>query len=190
MIKFIYLFEVKSGNFCKKIRGLFLKYYLILHGCKVGKNLRCLGWPYFRAIPYKNIEIGNNVSIGKKITFEVTKSGRLILHDFVKLSQDILINCNSFIELGAHSGAGENVSIRDSNHGIAKDQNIDYQPIISEPIIIGKDVQISLGCYISLGSIIADGAFIGAYSIVTKTTKIIEYGIYLGTPPRLIGKRI
>ena len=172
------------------LRGWLLKYYLALHGCKVGKSLRCVEWPYFRSVPNNNIFIGNFVTIGRNVTLQSSKNGRIILKDYVKLTQDNLISAASEVHIGNHSGLAEYVSIRDSDHGIAKGETMWSQPMVSEPIRIGNDVQISRGCAVFRGVTIEDGVIIGAHSIVTRNIKTVKNGIYLGSPLKLIGKRM
>lgn len=171
-------------------RGWLVKIYLILHGCKVGKKLKCRGWPYFRTIPYKNIFIGDYVTIGKNVTLEIFGVGKIILDDYVLLSESVLISSHTSVTLGKWSGAGEFTSVRDADHGSAADINIRKQRNISIPVKIGNDVQISRGCTILKGSIIEDGAIIGANTTVWKGIKIDKNGIYFGTPAKLISDRI
>ena len=171
------------------LRGYLLKYFLLFHGCKVGKGLRCHGLPDFRTIPDKNIEIGNKVTIGKRITLMVFPGGKLILEDFCKLTQDIIISVNSYVKIGKNSGVAEFSSIRDADHGIKIGELMWDQSLISESVQIGDDVQISRGCSIFRGVKIEEGAIIGAHCILTRNFRCIPNGIYLGNPPKLIGKR-
>jgi acetyltransferase-like isoleucine patch superfamily enzyme len=186
---FIYRIHVIYRNRVILFRGWLLKMYLLLHGCKVGKKLRCSAWPYFRAIPFRNISIGDHVTIGKNSTLQVQKSGELYLDDYSKLTQDVIISVSSSVRIGKYSGIAEFCSIRDSDHGTSKNARMWDQPVISEEIIIGNDVQISLGCSIFRGTKIEDGVIIGANSMVFRNTRTIPYGIYMGNPLKLIGKR-
>jgi acetyltransferase-like isoleucine patch superfamily enzyme len=185
----IYHIHVFGRNRFILVRGWLLKMYLLLHGCKVGKKLRCSAWPFFRAVPYNNIRIGNHVTIGKSITLQVQKNGKLFLDDYSKLTENVIIAVNSSVRIGKHTGIAEFCSIRDSDHEISKNTKIWDQPVISEDIIIGNDVQISLGCSIFRGAKIDNGVIIGANSMVFRNSKTIPYGIYMGNPLKLIGKR-
>ena len=173
-----------------ELRGFMLTLYLRMLGCKVGKGLRCTGWPFFKVLPCGNIEIGNHVTIGKNVTLEVQQSGRLLLDDYSKLTQNVIVSVCSSVRIGKHSGVAEYCSIRDSEHGAKKGQLLWQQPLISDPIIIGDDVQISRGCSIFRGTTVERGVIIGANCILTRNCRTVENGIYLGTPPKLIGKRI
>ncbi len=187
--KVIYKIHVVFRNRLTIFRGWFLKLYLLSHGCKVGKRIRCNSWPNFRAVPFRNIIIGDYVTIGTNITIQIKKSGKLFLDDYSKLTQDIVIAVSSSVSIGKHSGVAEFCSIRDTDHGVSKKETMWNQPTISEEIIIGNDVQISLGCSIFRGAKIEDGVIIGANSMVFRNSKTIPYGIYMGNPLKLIGKR-
>lgn len=185
---FVYL-ETGLRNHIHLFRGMILKIYLILHGCKVGKKLRCRGWPYFRLIPNHNITLGDHVTIGKHITLEPHPDGTIFLDDYVILSEYVLISAQCSVTFGKWSGAGEFTSIRDADHGSAIGINIRKQKNIAESVKIGHDVQISRGCTILRGAIIEDGAVIGADSSVWKGIKIEKNGIYVGSPAKLVWER-
>jgi acetyltransferase-like isoleucine patch superfamily enzyme len=172
-----------------RLKGFFLKYYLVLHGCKVGKNLKCKQWPTFRAIPKNNISIGNNVNIGYRITLEVIPSGKLTLSDYVSLTQDVLISAANNVFLGEYAACAEFVSIRDSDHGIKKGTVWHNQEIITDPIRIEKGCGIGRGTAIFRGVTIKEDAIIGANCILMRNFSSVPNGIYFGNPPKLIGKR-
>lgn len=189
MLKLIVYTETWMRQQLYLVRGFVVKLYLRLHGCKSGKKLKCRGWPYFRTIPYRNISIGDFVTIGKNVTLETHKGGKIILNDYVLLSESVLISSHTSVSFGMWSGAGEFSSIRDADHGSVAGINIRNQSNVAEPIVIGNDVQISRGCTILRGSVIEDGAVIGANTTVWKGVKIEKNGIYFGSPARLISYR-
>jgi acetyltransferase-like isoleucine patch superfamily enzyme len=160
-----------------------------MHGCKVGRGLKCASFPYFKGFPNRNVEIGDYVDLGKNNTIELAKEGKLILEDHVLLHQNILISCNNRIVFRKWSGVAENASIRDGNHTFDKSDYFRRQKGVSEAIEIGEGSGIGAGSVVLMGSKIAKGAFIGANSVVTKKSTIEEDGIYAGNPLRLIGKR-
>jgi len=79
MITFIVYIEQAFRNFGYRLKGNCFKWYLLVHGCQAGKRLKCMGFPKFRSIPKKNIVIGNDVTLGRNVTFEITNEGKLIL---------------------------------------------------------------------------------------------------------------
>ncbi len=184
-----WVWETRIRNLSWYIRGWLVKQYLIVHGCMVGKRLRCQQWPTFRAIPEGNIIIGNRVTIGYRITLEVLSTGKLYLEDHVHLTQDILISCRYEVKLGKNVGVAEYVSIRDSDHGLKAGENPHNQESVSDSIIIKRDSGIGRGSAVFRGVIIEEGVVIGANCILLRGTKTIPNGIYLGNPARLIGKR-
>lgn len=189
MISTITFIEAVFRNRTSRFKGMLLKCYLIAHGCKVGKGLKCSGFPYFKGFPNKNIKIGDYVDLGRNNTFELSKNGQIILDDFVLFHQNILISCNSKISIGKYSALAENVSIRDGNHRFDKHNYYRLQEGVTEPIEIGEDAGIAAGCVILMGSKISKGVFIGSNSVVTRSTATDEYGIYAGNPIKLIGNR-
>lgn len=189
MIRFLTYLESVWRNRTSRLRGMLLKLYLVAHGCKVGKGLKCATFPYFKGFPNKNITIGNYVDLGRNNTIELTKTSTLVFEDYVLLHQNILISCNLRITFGKWVGIAENVSIRDGNHLFVKDIYYRMQEQVSEPIEIGEGSGIGAGCVVLMGSVIGKGAFIGSNCVVTKKNKIEDNGIYAGNPLRLIKMR-
>lgn len=189
MIYLITYIEAVFRNVSSRWKGRLLKIYLVLHGCKVGKGLKCSSFPYFKGFPNKNITIGNCVDLGRNNTFEISKEGKIILEDYVLFHQNILISCNKEIKIKKWAALAENVSVRDGNHKFAKNEYYRKQEGVAEAIEIGEDAGVSAGCVVLMGSKIAKGVFIGSNSVVTRKTITEEYGIYGGNPIKLIGKR-
>ena len=189
MLNFLVFLEAAFRNNLSRFKGALLKIYLLFHGCKVGKGLKCAGFPYFKGFPNHNIVIGNHVDLGRNNTFELSKKGKIIMEDYVLLHQNILISCSSQIIFRKWSGVAENVSIRDSNHMFVKNEYFRKQEIISEPIEIGEGAGIGAGSVVLMGSKIGTGVFIGSNSLVTRKSEMEDYGIYAGNPLRLIGRR-
>jgi acetyltransferase-like isoleucine patch superfamily enzyme len=189
MPRFLYYLENGLRNRCCYFRGSVLKFYLRLHGCKAGKRLRCHTFPKFRMIPDNNCVIGDFVTIGYGITFEIQKNGSLIVGNHVKLTQNILISSGIGITIGDHSIFGENVSIRDGDHESLQEKPVLFQENKYSPVHIGKDVWIGAGSYVLPGSTIPDGTVIGSNSVVLSGSGLKEYCIYAGSPVRFIRQR-
>lgn len=177
-------------NRMQRLKGELLRWYLWLHGCKVGKGLKCASFPYIKGIIHKNITIGNYVDLGRNNTIEISEKGQLIMEDYVLLHQNILISCNNRITFRKFAGVAENVSIRDGNHRFAKEPYFRLQEGTSEPIELGEDSGVAAGCVIQMGAKISKGAFIGSNAVVTRRDVIEEYGIYAGNPLKFIRKRV
>ena len=167
------------------LRGKCLSIYLRWCCCKVGTGLKCRQWPNFRQFPYKNISIGNNVTIGQRITFDVHRSGELVIGNNVNLTQDIVISVCEQIVIGNYTMIGEFVSIRDADHGTNPDEYMCKQALNAARIVIGEDVWIAAGCRVLKGAMIPDGCVVGANAVVTKKSfldKTAYKGIYAGVP--------
>jgi acetyltransferase-like isoleucine patch superfamily enzyme len=189
MIGFFTYLESVWRNRTSRFKGMLLKLYLVTHGCKVGKGLKCATLPYFKGFPNKNVVIGNYVDLGRNTTIELTKNSTLIFEDYVLLHQNVVISCNMRIVIGKWVGIAENVSIRDGNHQFAKDSYYRLQEQVAEPIEIGEGAGIAAGCAVLMGSVIGKGAFIGSNCVITRKNKIEDHGIYAGNPLRLIKMR-
>lgn len=182
-----FIVRVRKARF--QINGEILKLYLTLLGCKVGKKLKCKQFPIFRTIPYKNINIGDNVNIGYRITLDIQKNGKLVLGDRVNLTQDIIISSIESVEISDDSLIAENVSIRDGDHQFKLGININTQSLTSSKISIGKDVWIAAGVRVLKGSTIPDGCIIAANSLVLGKSELVSNMIYGGIPVNKISYR-
>lgn len=111
------------------------------------------------------IKIGSNTTIG--------------YHTFIFSSENITIGNNCLI--------APFVYIVDSDHGILKSENINQQPNLTSPIVIGDDVWIGSGSKILKGVTINNGAVVAAGSVVNQD--VPEYSIFGGIPAKEIGKR-
>ncbi len=180
--------EQGASNRISRFRGMVLKGYLSLHGCKVGSGLKCKKWPLFRCVPKGNFIIGNNVSIGYGITFDIF-GGKLTLGDKVNLTQNIIISAEQEVTIGEHTLIAENVSIRDSDHKTARDELISVQSMSTQAVNIGADVWIAAGCRVLRGAQLPDGCIIGANSVVLGSANIKPYEIFAGSPAKFIRTR-
>ncbi|WP_422107351.1 acyltransferase [Winogradskyella sp.] len=180
---------IKFRKFTWLLKGMLLRLYLNILGCKVGNNLKCKKWPLFRTIPKKNIFIGNNVNIGYRITLDISHSGKLILGNSVNLTQDIIISSAEMVTIGNDCLIAEHVSIRDGDHKFSKNLKINQQELSKKAIKIGTDVWIGAGSRVLKGAIIETGCIIAANSIVLEKTKTEEFNIYAGSPIKHIGIR-
>jgi acetyltransferase-like isoleucine patch superfamily enzyme len=176
-------------NIIYRIKGLILKIYLLLNGCKVGKGIKCKQFPRFRTIPHKNFYIGNNVNFGYNLTFDIKNTGKLFLGNNVNLTQDIIISSMQKVLIDDNALIAEHVSIRDADHLFKIGLNINSQALTFQEIIIGKDVWIGAGVRVLKGSTIQDGCIIACNTVVTKNTQTEKNGIYAGLPIKKIKSR-
>ncbi|WP_346934833.1 acyltransferase [Clostridium sp.] len=132
-----------------------------------------------------NIIFGNNVSLYSGV--QIWGDGQITIGDNVAIGKDTIIFAHKPMYIGSDTSIAGQCYIIDSDHGIVRSSLIREQPLDSEPIYIGRDVWIGAGCKILKGSIISDGAIIGAMGLVKN---IIEpYSINVGIPVKKIGER-
>ncbi|WP_052172510.1 acyltransferase [Psychroserpens jangbogonensis] len=190
MAEQLYKIRMILRNLLFKFKGALLKSYLRINNCEVTGSIKCKQFPVFRTIPKGNIKIGKNVTIGYRITFDVSNSGMLKIGNHTTLTQDIIISSNKSVEIGNNTLIAENVSIRDSDHGTKKINTINSQELVSLPIQVKDDVWIGAGVRVLKGSLINKGCVIAANSVVLSKNKTLEYHIYGGAPIKRIGERI
>lgn len=189
MVGLIVYIEQACRNMRFRWKGRLFKLYLLLHGCKVGKSLKCMGFPKMRAVPKKNIVIGDHVTLGRDVVFEIGHEGKLTIGNHVLLADHILLSTISEIKIGDWAAIAENVSVRGSFHEMKKDQPYRLQGNVSEPIVLEEDTGIGAGCVVLMGVTVPKGAFIGSNSTVVKNTELVSYGIYGGSPLKLLKMR-
>jgi acetyltransferase-like isoleucine patch superfamily enzyme len=132
-----------------------------------------------------NVKIGNNVTIYPDVTF--WGDGEIAIGDNVDIGNGTIIfsskrgggvNIDNNVAIAAHC------YIIDSDHGMNMSDLIRNQELVSDKIYIGNDVWIAENCTILKGSVINDGAVIGAKSLVNN--EIESYGIAVGVPAKVI----
>lgn len=135
------------------------------------------------------LKMGRAVKLGKGIDLNIHAGGELSIGSNVRITGHTYICVDEKISIGDNVLIAEFCTIRDSDHGIAADRLIRDQRGTSLPIAIGSDVWIGAGCAILKGATIPDGCVIGAHSVVLRNSELVPYGIYAGTPVRLIRMR-
>jgi acetyltransferase-like isoleucine patch superfamily enzyme len=133
------------------------------------------------------VHIGERCRIGKDTELRTMEQGAIHLSDDIRINRGCTITSYSNVSIGSFTIIGEYTSIRDANHGMKKNEPIRFQPHVSAPIQIGKDVWIGRGCCILPGVSIGDGAVIGANSVVTKD--VPPYVVAAGIPAIRIKER-
>lgn len=114
------------------------------------------------------IEIGDNVDIGKDTVIYASKSG------------GVSIGCNTVIAAQCY--------IIDMDHGIRQKIKICQQDNIIEKVIIGNDCWLAANVTVLRGSEICDGAVVGAKSLVKG--KVESNSVVVGIPCKKIKMRL
>lgn len=134
------------------------------------------------------IEIGENVILWPGVTF--SGNGLIRIGNGVKIGQDVILYAhkeNGGVTIGDHTIIAAQTYIIDSNHSIEPSTLISKQPLTSKLVRIGSDVWIGANVTILEGSIIHNGAVIGAKSLVNS--EIGQNEIAFGIPAKIRGKR-
>ena len=188
--------------FAKKFSSLFIKWYLSLWDCQVGKGFIANGFCIIRISKKASITIGNRVIVnsdeksnlvGKtnKTIFHCIDNGTIKIGDNSGCSFSVISSMNK-IEIGKNVKIGGNVRIFDHDyHSInylhRRNRLSDRLNCKSKEIIIHDDVFIGTNSMILKGVIIGEKSIIGAGSVVTKTVPPGE--IWAGNPAKFV-KRI
>lgn len=144
----------------------------------IGKNVICTN---------RNIVLGKNVILYPGIMF--SGDGKIEIGDNVCIGKDTIIysSKNGGVKIGNNTTIAAQCYIIDMDHGIKAGELIRNQTNTVSPIIIGEDVWIGAGVKILKGSIINNGAIIGAQSVVKG--EIHENCIAFGITAKTFKKR-
>lgn len=124
----------------------------------------------FFVVPHRisgaQLRIGDRVGVNNNC--EIDYSGGLTIEDDVWISQDVLIETHA--------------------HVITSRALKSAQPIVTQPLVIGRDAWIGAKAVILPGvSRIGEGALVGAGAVVTKP--VADWAIVAGVPAKVIGQR-
>ncbi len=186
-----------------------MRLYFYLNGIRVGRNLTCFGIPNVEIGQGAKLEFGENVIIREGVDLRVKSGCKLVFQDNVKLDTHVrvvvanesevfvsrgveigcftIINAGANVQIGSDTLIGGFVYIQTSNHGLKKSTKIKSQPHVHSEILIGEDVWIGGGVFLAPGAMVQSGVVIGANSLLNKSTSV--FGIYAGSPAKLIGAR-
>ena len=158
----VFVFYIrKFNNYC-------LKKYLTCKFSSVGRNVYIGNNGIFT---YRNIQIGNDVSIGANAVFQ-SSFGKIVIRDHVMF--------------------GPGVHIHGGNHKINEvgkllKHTTEKQPGDDGTVLIEEDCWIGANAIILSNVTIGKGSVIGAGAIVTKS--IPPYSVYTGSPSMKLRNR-
>ena len=134
-----------------------------------------------------NVKFGKNVILFNNIT--IFGDGPVEIGDYTCIGANTLIygSASGGVKIGAHTQIAALSYIIDTDHGTNAGTLIQNQPNTVAPIEIGNDVWIAAGAKILKGSIISDGAIVGAQSVVKGY--VPSNAIVAGVPAKIIKYR-
>ena len=126
---------------------------------------------YFTSMPGFVIEEAAKVAIGRRCGF----------------NRGVYITASRGITIGDDVIIGAYTVLRDADHGTEPGITIKDQPLKTDGIWIGNDVWIGAHCVILKGTVIGNGAVIGANSLVKG--KVPANEVWVGSPARKLRSR-
>ena len=136
----------------------------------------------------RNISLGKGVTIYPGVMF--WGDGQIVIEDGVSIGSSTVIYSSKHgggVVIGAATHVASQCYIIDMDHGTSADKRISEQDNKVSPVVIGKDCWLAANVTVLKGSVIEDGAVIGAKSLVKS--RIISNGIAVGVPAKVIKYR-
>jgi acetyltransferase-like isoleucine patch superfamily enzyme len=153
---------------------------------RIGKQPNMHYWPRFR-FRRGTIEIGDRLFTRCGVIIDA-QSGSITIGNDVSINDYSILLGHGGIQIGNDVRIAAHVVVVAFEHSFDDpDVPIRLQPVKKDGIVIGDDVWIGAGAKILAGSQIAHGCVIGANSVVKGAT--VPFGIYVGTPARLVKTR-
>ena len=157
-------------------------FFVSLNLNKVGKNVRI-----HSGITYRypgNIEIGNNVSIARRVKLiSENKDAKLKIDDNVILTFDVKIDFSGGVFIGKNTLISKNTIIETHSHGLDPHSEPEYKELY-----IGENVWIGMN-----STILSDAGKVGSNSIVAAgsmvTKEVPPNCVVGGIPAKFIKSR-
>lgn len=152
--------------------------------CFVARNCTIIG--------LENITLGDRVRIDG-FTSVIAPDGRVRIGSYVHIATACMLGARGGLEIGDFSSLSQGVRVftalddftgrRLSNATVPER----YLGIRAEPVAIGRHVPIGSGSIVLAGSVIEDGAAVGATSLVSG--RLSGWTMYAGNPAKPTGER-
>ena len=186
----------------KLLRSLFITwndfasfFHLILPrslGMRTGTGVYVRGGIQWALANVRNIELGNNVSLGKRGMFHLSpnnQAARIQIGSNTNIGNDFVITAINSVKIGSDCLISYRVAIMDHSHVTGWG----VKPVASG-LTEGMAVEIGDRCFIGCGVVILPGVKLGANCIVgsnSVVTKSFDAGsVVAGTPARLLRRII
>ena len=194
------------------IRSRYWSLKFRLCGARVGRNLHVLGPIEVllrEGAAWRNICIGDDVTLGGRTYIRLRKDGRVVLGTGVRTGTEVwlvgandaelavgdhttigsycIMNGGHGLRIGAHCVLAAFVYINSSDHGFARSELIQRQAFVGAPIEVGDDVWLGGHVFVGKGVTIGRGSVIGAGAVVVRD--IPEYKVAVGNPAEVLKDR-
>ncbi len=161
------MIKIKISNVLFILKALILFRYNFLNGFLVSLRLKSGG---------RRLSVDRYVTIRNKNNLELGDD--CVINSFVHIWAG-----NLGVKIGDRVLIASHTAITNVSHDY-NTNNIRFDPVIENPVIIGNDVWIGTHVTILPGVIIGDGAVIGAGAVVNKNVE--SNAIVIGVPARTI----
>jgi acetyltransferase-like isoleucine patch superfamily enzyme len=160
-------------------------------------GVRLNGYVWMRQIEiprnYGQIEIDAGVSLDRGVVLlgsgdaKADGSPKIRIGARTYINRNTMLDATESIEIGSDCAIGPGCYITDHDHGFELDAPPLAQPMVSQPTRLGNRVWLGAMVVVLKGVQVADGAVIGAGSVVTKD--VPSNAIAAGVPARVLRYR-
>ena len=155
-------------------------------GMTFGKN-SFIGPGYdFLFLNLKNVEVKNDVMIGKRAWLQTVDFGKISIGSGTHIGRDVVLSARNTITIGKNCLLSYRVSILDHNHKLNKTEKSPMRSGLTEgkKIMIGDNSFIGANVCITKGVILGSHCVVGANSVVTKSFP--DNSVIVGNPAKII----
>lgn len=154
-------------------------------GAQIGAGTRISPKAIFRN--HRGIRIGRGCAVGRFVELD-PQAGLISLGDNCSLHNYVSLFGEGGITIGSDCRIATGALLISSNHRFERtDIPIRLQPLSTRGIMLGDDVWVGARAIVLDGVRIADGAVVGAGSVVTRDVGPMQ--IVAGNPARVISER-
>ncbi len=144
--------------------------------------------PHVLVFHPENIEIADNVYVGHQTILKGYYKNSMILGAGTWIGQQCFFHAAGGLELGQNVGVGPGVRIITSYHVEAgRSVPILHAPIEFEPVVVGDDCDLGVGCVLLPGTRLGRGVQVGAGAVVKGDFP--DYAVVAGVPARILKMR-